>query len=123
MRTATTCLPISIRDWCTLFRSAGGGEPYVLPNQGDDTLDSDVDPISGIRRPVVLAPGETNLTVDAGVLKLKADVRIEKSTNGQDADMPTGPVIPVGEPVTWTMLCRTAASTRSWTSWELTTRA
>ncbi|HEY5727217.1 MAG TPA: SdrD B-like domain-containing protein, partial [Acidimicrobiia bacterium] len=30
------------------------------------------------------------------------EVDIEKFTNGEDADEPTGPQIPVGEPVTWT---------------------
>jgi len=29
-------------------------------------------------------------------------IAIEKSTNGEDADNPTGPVIPVGDPVAWT---------------------
>lgn len=29
-------------------------------------------------------------------------IDIEKATNGQDADNPTGPSIPVGDPVTWT---------------------
>jgi hypothetical protein len=29
-------------------------------------------------------------------------IDIEKATNGQDADAPTGPAIPVGDPVTWT---------------------
>ena len=29
-------------------------------------------------------------------------IDIEKATNGQDADTPTGPMIPVGETVTWT---------------------
>ncbi len=30
------------------------------------------------------------------------DIDIEKATNGEDADDPTGPAIPVGDPVTWT---------------------
>ena len=30
------------------------------------------------------------------------EVDIEKFTNGEDADEPTGPEIPVGDPVTWT---------------------
>ena len=30
-----------------------------------------------------------------------ACIHIEKSTNGEDADSPTGPYIPVGDPVTW----------------------
>jgi hypothetical protein len=32
----------------------------------------------------------------------KPNIRIEKSTNGEDADAPTGPIIPVGDPVVWT---------------------
>ena len=28
-------------------------------------------------------------------------IRVEKSTNGEDADTPTGPYVPVGDPVTW----------------------
>ena len=31
-----------------------------------------------------------------------AGIDLEKSTNGQDADAPPGPVIPVGDPVAWT---------------------
>ena len=31
----------------------------------------------------------------------KPDIRLEKSTNGEDADSPTGPMIPVGDPVLW----------------------
>ena len=30
------------------------------------------------------------------------DIHIEKATNGQDADAPTGPIVPVGSLVTWT---------------------
>jgi hypothetical protein len=30
------------------------------------------------------------------------EIRLEKATNGEDADVPTGPVLPVGSPVTWT---------------------
>ena len=29
-------------------------------------------------------------------------IDIEKATNGQDADLPTGPFILLGDPVTWT---------------------
>ncbi len=28
-------------------------------------------------------------------------IRVEKSTNGEDADTPTGPYVPVGDPITW----------------------
>ena len=33
---------------------------------------------------------------------VRADIDIEKSTNGNDADQAPGPRIPVGDPVTWT---------------------
>ena len=33
---------------------------------------------------------------------VEAAIDIEKATNGEDADTPTGPLIPVGEPVNWT---------------------
>ncbi len=32
----------------------------------------------------------------------EAEIRIEKATNGEDADRPPGPSIPVGDPVEWT---------------------
>ncbi len=35
---------------------------------------------------------------------LSSGITIEKSTNGQDADTPTGPFVPVGDAVTWTYL-------------------
>jgi len=37
-----------------------------------------------------------------GVLVLAPSIDLEKYTNGEDADRPTGPRIPVGDPVTWT---------------------
>ncbi len=32
----------------------------------------------------------------------QTEIRIEKATNGQDADLPPGPALVVGDPVTWT---------------------
>jgi LPXTG-motif cell wall-anchored protein/uncharacterized repeat protein (TIGR01451 family) len=29
-------------------------------------------------------------------------IQVEKATNGEDADAPTGPYVPIGDPVTWT---------------------
>jgi protocatechuate 3,4-dioxygenase beta subunit len=86
----------------------------------DDAVDSDADPITGRTGPVTLAPGETNLTVDAGLATL-AGVSIgnfvwrDNNGNGiQDAGEPGvagvtatvsrvggGPVVdPSGNPVT-----------------------
>ena len=36
------------------------------------------------------------------VVAAAGGIDIEKATNGVDADSPTGPVVPVGDPVTWT---------------------
>jgi hypothetical protein len=38
----------------------------------------------------------------AGTGQTLARIDIEKATNGDDADVPTGPVVTVGTPVTWT---------------------
>jgi uncharacterized Zn-finger protein len=46
----------------------GFGSPqFTTPNAGNDMVDSDADPSTGISQPVVLAGGETNRTVDAGI--------------------------------------------------------
>ena len=33
---------------------------------------------------------------------VRSEIRVEKATNGQDADLPTGPLVPAGSTVTWT---------------------
>ncbi|MGH2544967.1 MAG: DUF7507 domain-containing protein, partial [Ardenticatenaceae bacterium] len=48
-----------------------------------------------------------SLLWELGVLRIPIVVSapaidIEKATNGEDADSPTGPIIPVGDPVNWT---------------------
>jgi hypothetical protein len=37
---------------------------------------------------------------------VSAEIDLEKATNGEDADLPPGPEIPVGEPVEWTYTVR-----------------
>jgi hypothetical protein len=51
-----------------------------------------------------LDPLETELTASdpSHYSGIDASIDIEKATNGQDADTPTGPTIPVGNTVTWT---------------------
>ncbi|MCB0126531.1 MAG: hypothetical protein KDE58_29945, partial [Caldilineaceae bacterium] len=48
---------------------------------------------------------EKQATVETPV-DLDPILTIEKATNGQDADTPTGPIIRVGDPVTWTYVVR-----------------
>jgi hypothetical protein len=51
-----------------------------------------------------LDPLQTELTASdpSHYSGIDASIDIEKATNGQDADTPTGPTIPVGDTVTWT---------------------
>ncbi|UCF91835.1 MAG: hypothetical protein JSW39_26790, partial [Desulfobacterales bacterium] len=75
---------------------------FSLPDQGmDDQRDSDADPVSGMTVCTNLAPAETDLTWDAGMFRLQPGIDIQKSTNGQDADVAPGPSIPVGDAVLW----------------------
>jgi len=45
---------------------------------------------------------DTDPSCYVGVIQQRPQIDIEKATNGQDADTPTGPSIPVGGTVTWT---------------------
>jgi uncharacterized repeat protein (TIGR01451 family) len=47
-------------------------------------------------------PAENLLSDSDASHYVGTDVRIKKFTNGEDADEPTGPIIRVGDPVTWT---------------------
>ncbi|MBU4234741.1 MAG: DUF11 domain-containing protein [Proteobacteria bacterium] len=67
---------------------------------GDDSLDSDPDPTTGITTTITLGIGEDNLTVDAGLIG--AAINIEKTTNTVDADSAPGVLLAVGDAITWT---------------------
>ncbi len=78
---------------------------YVFSPQdqgGDDTLDSDADPVTGQAACTTLGPEENDPSWDAGMFEAAPAIDIEKATNGEDADEPTGPYIPVGNEVEWT---------------------
>ncbi|MEO0682981.1 MAG: SdrD B-like domain-containing protein, partial [Pseudomonadota bacterium] len=61
---------------------------------GDDALDSDADPITGMTQIVTLAPGENNPTLDAGIVAqlgaLEGRLFCDKDGNGQDDDSMPG---------------------------------
>ena len=67
----------------------------VLTSQdapGDDSLDSDADPATGVTAPITLNPGDVNDTIDAGVVPLASlGNKVFDDTNGdgvQDAGEP-----------------------------------
>lgn len=70
---------------------------------GDGT-DSDPDPVTGITGDVVLAAGEDDLTIDAGVFMPAPGVSLEKRVQGVDADTAPGPALAVGTPATFDYL-------------------
>ncbi|MEZ4605643.1 MAG: SdrD B-like domain-containing protein [Deinococcales bacterium] len=53
--------------------------PFTSTNQGDDdALDSDVNPNTGITAPIILAPGENNTTIDAGLIDVMPLIGLAK---------------------------------------------
>lgn len=86
----------------------GAGTCTTANVGGDDTVDSDGTPVADdARGPACqtesfsLSAGQTDRTRDLGLVYLEPSIELEKSTNGEDADTPTGPMIEVGGAVTW----------------------
>lgn len=79
-----------------------------VPPTGDNGLATiefnGPDGVSGVARMVVLLDGSGSLDTIVFLQEEPGQpaIDIEKATNGEDADDPTGPEIPVGGPVTWT---------------------
>jgi hypothetical protein len=76
---------------------------FTIVNEGDDeSKDSDIQKDS-ISDEVLLKEGEVYTDLDAGLLCVcKGAIRVEKSTNGEDADKAEdAPVLKVGDSVTW----------------------
>ena len=92
-------------DYRATFEPPAG---LVLTSQnqgGDDEADSDANPFTGMTAVVTVSPGD-NIGVKAGFVTPDPHIEIEKLTNGRDADVPTGPIVPVGEEVTFTYMVR-----------------
>jgi len=84
-----------------LIFSTPAGYGFTSADAGDDNLDSDPDPVTGRTSTITLAPGANDASQDAGLYALVPALRLEKVINGEDADLPAGPSVPVGGTVTW----------------------
>jgi len=87
-------------DYYLIF-STPAGYGFTSADAGDDNLDSDPDPVTGRTSTITLAPGANDASQDAGLYALVPALRLEKVINGEDADLPAGPSVPVGGTVTW----------------------
>lgn len=65
---------------------------------GDPAADSNGSPAT-VTLP---ADSSADLTIDFGYYELAAGVSISTLTNGEDADTPPGPIVPVGSAIAWT---------------------
>ncbi len=84
-------------DYSVTFSEIAPGFGLTAANAGgDEALDSDADPISGMTGVITLAPAEFNANVDAGIVKLQGDSKNEffgteqanwplQGTNGDDS--------------------------------------
>jgi len=83
-------------------------------NNGPDPADLNqlftIDIATGAAALAGAFPDETRDIEALGCLTAPAFITLEKATNGEDADQPTGPAITVGEPVTWTYVIENTGS-------------
>jgi hypothetical protein len=86
------------------YRYSTGADPRLIGANGP--TDEDVAHLA----PALMTPEFTNYSVDLAVAPVPG-VRIVKYTNGEDANVPTGPLIHTGEAVTWRYVVTNTGST------------
>ena len=69
------------------------GTGFTLQNVGDDALDSDADPTTGLSQVVSLVSEENNTTIDAGLINNEADLVTVKTLNSGDATPEEGNIV------------------------------
>jgi uncharacterized repeat protein (TIGR01451 family) len=87
----------------------GNGQSLTVQNAGaSPELDSDAAPATGRTATVTLTAGQSDLTIDAGVVAFQArpGIDLEKATNGLDSDTGPGEDLLVGDDVTFTYVVR-----------------
>ncbi|MEN8199164.1 MAG: SdrD B-like domain-containing protein, partial [Thermodesulfobacteriota bacterium] len=86
------------------------GSSFTGQNSGDDSVDSDPNPATGLVS-VTIGAEESNLSIDAGLIG--PAINIEKLTNNVDADTPAaGPSIVAGNPVSWKYVVTNTGNSR-----------
>lgn len=80
----------------------GIGAASGIVSSGVVTLAVETEPVGEIHLGQVDNSTETNYTVDFGFWQATPDIDLKKYTNGEDADVPTGPEVAYGGVVTWT---------------------
>jgi hypothetical protein len=70
---------------------APGLPQFTKQDQGDDAKDSDANPADGTTGPVTLLPGQTDRTVDAGIVCENCDLVLEKTC--EVPSPPAGPFV------------------------------
>lgn len=84
------------------FSDLPPGAVHTLRGGGPgDGTDSDPDPATGITGDVVLAAGEDDVTIDAGVFIPAPALALEKRVQGVDANTAPGPMLAVGSTATF----------------------
>ncbi len=62
---------------------------------------------------IPLRPAEPNkVGIEIETPLIAPLIDLEKATNGNDADLPTGPLVPIGDPVVWTYVITNTGNTR-----------
>jgi uncharacterized repeat protein (TIGR01451 family) len=88
------------------------GKTYTVTFEARIDAFKDLDPgrIAIVNNGTVNALGETKPISDTTPLYFFTNIDIEKFTNGEDADTPTGPVLLVNSPVVWTYEVKTTGN-------------
>ena len=78
------------------------GYGFTLQGQGDVTRNSDADPTTGRTPTFVLAAGEVNNTIGAGLFTELPRLSVRVTVNGLDSDVAPGPLFEAGGALEWT---------------------
>lgn len=97
-------LPIGGSGSCAASATAAAGQYSTVGRIVADPVDENGDPATHPDDSLVAPPTDSDPTHYLGYTALNASINIEMETNGIDADDPTGPILDIGETVTWSYI-------------------